>query len=159
MLKQVMDLLGGRVAPSRSNGAGDVQLAVAALLVEAARMDSDFDAAERATIRRLLAARFELSPEATEQLIASAEHAVQNATQLFPFTREVCKRMDPEARALVVEMLWKVAYSDGTLDPHEDMLVRRVAGLIHVPDRQRATARQEALAKLAARRDPPSATD
>ena len=31
-------------------------------------------------------------------------------------------------------MLWKVAYADGVLDAYEDMLLRRIAGLIHVSD-------------------------
>ncbi len=150
MLKRMLDVLSGREMPDLSDTADDLELAVAALLVEAARMDSVFDMAERATIKRLLATKFTLAPEAAERLIETAERAVQHSTQLFPFTREICKRMSPEARAHVIEMLWKVAYADGTLDPHEDMLVRRVAGLIHVPDRERAVARQHALAKLAA---------
>ena len=45
-------------------------------------------------------------------------------------------------------MLWKVAYSDGVLDPLEDMLLRRIAGLIHVPDRDRGLARMRALEEL-----------
>ncbi len=45
-------------------------------------------------------------------------------------------------------MLWTVAYVDGVLDPEEDMLVRQIAGLIHVPDEERGLARQRAFAKL-----------
>ena len=45
-------------------------------------------------------------------------------------------------------MLWTVAYADGVLDPEEDMLVRQIAGLIHVPDKERGLGRQRALAKL-----------
>jgi uncharacterized tellurite resistance protein B-like protein len=45
-------------------------------------------------------------------------------------------------------MLWKVAYSDGVLDPYEDALLRQIAGLIHVPDRERGLARQRALEAL-----------
>jgi len=58
--------------------------------------------------------------------------------------------MDAEERVGLIEMLWKVAYADGVLDPHEDMLVRRIAGLIYVPDRDRGVARRRALEKLAA---------
>lgn len=150
MVKRILELLGGSAASAPTDAADDLKLAVAALLVEAARMDSAFDPDERKTIRRLLAAKFDLAPGDAERLIESAEAAVRQSAQLYPFTREVCRHMAPEARVDVVEMLWKVAYSDGALDPHEDMLVRRVAGLIHVPDRDRATARQRAVAKLEA---------
>ncbi len=47
-------------------------------------------------------------------------------------------------------MLWEVAYADGVLDPQEDMLLRQIAGLIHVPDRDRGEARKRALEKVAA---------
>ncbi len=149
MLKRVMDLLGGRDVARPLSDPDDLQFAVAALLVEAARMDSDFNVAERATIKRLLAGKFGLAPEAADQLIETADQSVRHATQLFPFTRVVCQQMDADARTSLIEMLWKVAFTDGVLDPHEDMLVRRIAGLIHVPDRERAQARQNALAKLA----------
>jgi uncharacterized tellurite resistance protein B-like protein len=45
-------------------------------------------------------------------------------------------------------MMWEVAYADGVLDPHEDALLRRIAGLIHVSDQERGLARQRALANV-----------
>jgi uncharacterized tellurite resistance protein B-like protein len=45
-------------------------------------------------------------------------------------------------------MLWDVAYADGVLDPEEDLLIRRISGLIHVTDRERVLARQEVLKRL-----------
>lgn len=154
MLDRVLDFLKGREAPTPTNGEGDLKDAVTALLVEAARMDSSFDATERATIERLLTTRYKLSPADAHRLIASAEQKMGDSTQLFPFTREICRQMAPETRVEIIEMLWKVAYSDGSLDAHEDMLVRRVAGLIHVTDRERADARRRAQAKLALREPP-----
>jgi uncharacterized tellurite resistance protein B-like protein len=55
--------------------------------------------------------------------------------------------MSPEERVELIEMLWGVAYADGVLDPEEDLLVRRIAGLIHVDDRERVLARQRVLAR------------
>jgi len=46
-----------------------------------------------------------------------------------------------------------VALSDGVLDPYEDMLLRQIAGLIQVPDKDRGLARQRALEQLKARDD------
>ena len=56
--------------------------------------------------------------------------------------------MTSEERVGMVEMLWEVAYADGVLDPEEDLLIRRVAGLIHVTDRERVVARQQVLTRL-----------
>lgn len=134
--------------PARPDALED---AVAALMIEAARMDNEFDAGERTLIERLLAERFHLPADEVRRLVAEAERAVHRSTQLFPFTQKIVRSLSPETRAGILEMMWKVAYADGVLDPHEDMLLRRVAGLIHVPDRERGLARQSALRKLKAK--------
>jgi uncharacterized tellurite resistance protein B-like protein len=148
MINRLLDFLSGREAPHLVESKDDLEHAVAALLIEAARMDENFDAAERAVIERLLATKFDLEPQAVNSLIEAAEKTVQQSTQYFPFTRQINARLSGDERVHIIEMLWKVAYSDGVLDPYEDMLLRRVAGLIHVTDRDRGLARQRALEDL-----------
>lgn len=150
MIGRVLDFLTGRARPVAAGSDDELELAVAALLIEAERMDDRFDAAERAVIERVLAEKFSLAPAAVADLIEAAEAAVRQSTQLFPFTQKICKAMAPDERVQILELMWKVAYADGVLDPHEDMLLRRIAGLLHIPDRQRAAARTQALEKLKA---------
>jgi uncharacterized tellurite resistance protein B-like protein len=50
-------------------------------------------------------------------------------------------------------MLWEVAYSDGALTGDEDALIRRVAGLIYVSDRDRGDANRRARERLEGDRD------
>ncbi|HWK46804.1 MAG TPA: TerB family tellurite resistance protein [Stellaceae bacterium] len=126
----------------------DIQIAVGALLVEAARMDDRFDETERAAVQRILARRFDLSPEETARLLAGAERAAIESSQLFRFTQLVVERFDPRERIGLIEMMWEVAYADGVLDPDEDALLRRVAGLIYVSDQDRGAARKRALRRL-----------
>ena len=45
-------------------------------------------------------------------------------------------------------MIWEVVYADGILHDHEDSLLRRIAGLIYVSDRDRGDARKRVLARL-----------
>jgi uncharacterized tellurite resistance protein B-like protein len=151
MLDRLLKFLSGAEVPSAEPRPDELELAVAALLVEAARMDDNFDLGERAAIERLLAARFDLSPEAVHALVASAEQKVRETAQYFPFTRAITTRLSTEQRVGIIDMLWEVAYADGLLDPQEDMLLRQIAGLIHVPDRERGEARKRALEKAAAR--------
>jgi uncharacterized tellurite resistance protein B-like protein len=49
-------------------------------------------------------------------------------------------------------MLWEVVYARGNLTPEEDALIRKVAGLLYVSDRDRGLARQRVLHRLG--RDP-----
>ena len=114
-------------------------------------MDDRFDAAERSAIERVLTERFALSPEDTHKLVAAAELAVDSSTQLFRFTDSVVRGLDVADRARIIEMLWEVAYADGVLAPEEDALLRRIAGLIHVPDLERGLARQRVMRRLGLR--------
>ena len=50
----------------------------------------------------------------------------------------------------MIEMIWEVVYADGELHDYEDSLLRRIAGLIYVSDRDRGAARKRALERLAA---------
>jgi uncharacterized tellurite resistance protein B-like protein len=123
----------------------DLQVAVAVLLVEAARMDDTFDERERAAIEHLLEHKFKITHDETRELIALAEQTADRTHQLHPFTRLTVERMEPKRRMKLIEMLWEVAYADGKLDPDEDVLLRRVAGLIYISDEDRVAARQRVL--------------
>lgn len=139
----------GAAGASGQDGAHDeLQVAVAALLVEAATMDSDFDADERAAIGRLLRARFGLEERDAQKLVALAEAHIADAAELYGFTRIVKDRFSHDERVEMMQMLWEVAYADGELHDYEANLMRRMAGLIFVSDRESGEARKRALAHL-----------
>ena|SRR5688500_3175025 len=148
MIDRVLDFLTGKAAPAPEKGADDLQVAVAALLIEAARMDDSFNLEERRMIEHVLTEKFALTADELRELFIAAERAVRGSTQFFPFTQQIVKKISHEERGHILEMMWQVAYADGVLDPHEDMLLRRIAGLIHVNDRERGLARQRALEKM-----------
>jgi uncharacterized tellurite resistance protein B-like protein len=132
-----------------SRGKDELQLAVAALLLEAAMVvDGRFDERERAIIRGILQQRFGLSSADAQELLAAAERRVEGTAQLFGFTRTINRRLARERKVEVIEMLWEVAYADGVLDPLEDSLLRRVGGLIDVSDHERGEAKQRVLRRL-----------
>lgn len=131
-----------------TGGQEALQLALAALLVEAANSDDRFEEAERGVIARLLQRRFSLSRSAADELLAAGRTAASESAELFHFTRIINERLSFEARVELIEMLWEVAYADRVLDEYEDSLLRRIGGLIYVPDRERGEARQRVLKRL-----------
>jgi len=142
MFDHLLNVLAGaptEAAPDHS------RLAVAALLLEAARLDDHFTQDEQNLIRRLLSERFQIGPHEIDQLMEAAAAAADGSTDLYHFTREIVDNFGPEDRIGVIEMLWEVAYANGELTPEEDMLIRRVAGLIHVEDQARGAARLKIL--------------
>ena len=129
-------------------GVDEVQLAAAALLMEAAGKDGSLDAAERDKIEELIAARFGSDKAEIDRLLRQTEARLENSHHILPFTRVVKDRLDHEERIEVLEMLWEVVYADGELHDYEANLMRRVAGLIYVSDRESGEARKRALARL-----------
>ena len=155
MLARLKQFLTGEVDGSREAGPlgsdrseDEMQAAVAALLVEAAQMDGNFDEVERAAIAHLLAARFGLSEDEVAEAIATAENVENHGNLVFSVTRVVRDSLDYEGRVELMEMLWEVAYADGEIHDWEANLARRVAGLIHVQDRDSGIARKRVRERL-----------
>jgi len=149
MLNRIKHMLfaGGAKGETQRKEA-ELELAAAALMVEAAVLDGEFDDAERATIERLLKSHFELSDSEAADLIRDAEATVNDANELYTLTRTVKDEMPIEERTEIIEMLWEVAYADGELHDYESNLVRRLAGLLYVSDRESGDARKRVLARL-----------
>jgi len=134
--------------PSGPHRFDELQLAAAALMVEAATMDSDFDAEERARIARLAEERFALRPEEAADLVGEAERMARASVQWHGFTSAIKDGFDHAERVQLIEMLWEVVYADGRLHDYEASLLRRVTGLLYVSDRESGEARKRVLARL-----------
>ena len=135
-------------AGSRARSFEERQLAAAALLVEAATMDGRVDDAERGRIGELIRERFTLSESEARELIAEAERASAVSVQWQGFTRAIKDGFDHAERVELIEMLWEVAYADGTLHDYEASLLRRITGLLYVADRESGEARKRVLTRL-----------
>jgi uncharacterized tellurite resistance protein B-like protein len=131
-----------------SGGRDELALAVAALLIETARVDEALGEPERRLVDRLLERRFGLRPEEARILGQAAEQRAERSAQLFGFARTINGLVPRERRVELIEMLWEVAYADGVLDPLEDSLLRRIGGLIDVSDHERGAARLRVLKRL-----------
>ncbi|GGY42311.1 tellurite resistance TerB family protein [Parvularcula lutaonensis] len=118
--------------------------AVAALLVEAARADEEYTDEERGLIDRILMGQFRLSAEGAADLRARAEAAQAEANDLYQFSRVVKDALDRDGKMQLVEDMWRVVLTDEERDPHEEMVIRRLIGLIHLEDTDSTAARRRA---------------
>ena len=121
----------------------EIQKAAAVLLAIAARLDGDSDAEEQRTVARLLEAR--LGVPDGRRLLDEADREAADSTDFYGVTRVLKDRLDEDGRIAIVEMLWEVACADGEVHDYEASLVRRVAGLMHVTDRDAGEARRRVL--------------
>jgi uncharacterized tellurite resistance protein B-like protein len=136
MLKLLQDLLTSLTegAPSTSPHELEhqLQLATAVLLVEVLRAEPTLAAAERATVVTALRNKFSLQSDEIEALIELAQDTAQTAYDYQRFTNQLNERFTQEQKIRVVESMWQVAYADAHLDAHENHVISKVAGLLHV---------------------------
>ncbi|WP_299816821.1 TerB family tellurite resistance protein [uncultured Jannaschia sp.] len=126
----------------------DARLALAALMVRVARSDGNYAAAEISRIDRILMRRHGLDAWGAEALRKEAEELEAEAPDTVRFTRAVKDAIPLEERIAVIEALWSVVLADGTRDEEEDGLLRLLANLLGIADRDSALARQRAEARL-----------
>ena len=108
---------------------------VAALLIHAAKIDEDYTDKEKEIIKKEIANLYEITFNEAEELVKKAEKKEQESNQIVEFTKEVKKR-PMKFRHKIIEILWKIVYSDRTNDMYESNLIRRVCGLLYVSDKE-----------------------
>ncbi len=141
-LKQLFDQ--PQAAPEES----DVKLAAATLMFELIRSDGDIDEAELIQLRAVLSNEFELQAEDVEAMIHDAQNNAEQAISLQGFTRQICEQWGNEQRVQLLQYLWVLAIADQHIDANERHLVRKVAGLLYLTDRQINTAKLAAAQQL-----------
>jgi len=133
MLNSIRDFfdrhIGATTAPNERH---TIELATAALLIEVARVDEGATADERTAVLRAVREKFELPHEEAERLIALAEEEMKQASDYFQFTSLINRHFTQEQKQRVIELMWRVAYSDASLSAHENHLMRKVADLLHI---------------------------
>jgi len=148
MLSKLKSVLLGDAPAEETPTFNDVQLAAAALLMEAATLDGSLDEAEEEAVSHLLRERFGLDGDQTARLLDLGRAKAENAVELYTFTKEIKDAFDHDERVEMVEMLWEVAYADGVLHDYEANLITRVCGLIYVSGPESGAAKHRALEKL-----------
>ena len=121
----------------------DARLAIASVLVMAARADDKYDDHEAAIIDRVLAKRFGLTAELARGLRAQGEEAESEAIDIYQFTKAIRLSIPHEDRIAIIEELWGIVLSDGVRDPHEDTLMRQIVDRLGLSPMDSALARQK----------------
>lgn len=113
-----------------------LRLAAAALLIEMTRADYTVDSAEKQAMESVLQMALNLSAEEVKKLLTLAGTAADRATSLYEFTSLINDHYSREEKLVLIESMWRVAFSDGDLDKYEERLIRQVSDLVHVPHKE-----------------------
>ena len=69
-----------------------------------------------------------------EKILDKAEIDEKNSNQILKYTQEV-KKNTLKFRTEIVKVLWKIILSDNNPDVYESNLMRRICGLLYLPDK------------------------
>ena len=107
---------------------------VIALLIHAAKIDENYTEIEKKIIKKAIIDLNEISSDKAEKILELAEKKEKESNQIIEFTREA-KKYSMEFRLKIIEIIWKIVYSDGTNDNYESNLIRRICGLLYISDK------------------------
>ena len=107
-----------------------VPVAACALLLEMAHADSEFSQSERDNIITILQSNFDMTEDDAGELLNLANLERKESLDLWQFTNLINKNYSREEKIRVAETLWRVIYTDGKVDQHEEYLMRKLTFLL-----------------------------
>ena len=107
---------------------------IIALLIHAAKIDENYTENEKKIIKKVIMDLNEIGSNQADELLKLAEKKEGESNQIIEFTKEI-KKYSMEFKLKIVEIIWKIVYSDGTSDDYESNLIRRICGLLYISDK------------------------
>ena len=109
---------------------------IVSLLVHAAKIDENYTNKERELIINFINnfSKEDKQNIKSSEILDEAEKYEKDSNHILEFTREI-KKMDLKIKTLVLKTLWQIVLSDNKSGIFESNLIRRVCGLLYIPDK------------------------
>ena len=117
---------------------------ICALFVHAAKLDENYTDKEKSIILKALSDISDKKGNDLEIVLQEAEKKERQSNQILEFTKEI-KNSEKNFRLKILEVLWKIIYSDGVSDMYESSLMRRLSGLLYVSDKENGDIKQSVI--------------
>ena len=105
-------------------------IALASLLIHAAKIDENYSDKEKKIIRESLV-NLGADISGIDSIIKQAEYNEKNSNQILEYTKEA-KNLENKKKIILLEALWSIIYSDENADMYEANLMRRLSGLLYL---------------------------
>ena len=119
----------------------DNLILIPALLIHAAKIDENYTGVEKKIITKAIMDLNKFDFNKAKEVLKNAEKKEEESNQIIEFTREI-KKYPIEFRLKIIEIIWKIVYSDGKNDSYESSLIRRICGLLYVSDKDSGTIKE-----------------
>ena len=124
---------------NRENNEDIDLIKIVSLLIHAAKIDEKYTEKEKKlinsfTVTFLKENKEDVSEEKIFNILKKAEDYENDSNQILEFTKEV-KKVDLKLKTLVLKTLWEIILSDNKSGIYENNLMRRICGLLYLPDK------------------------
>ena len=82
-----------------------------------------------------------------KEVLKNAEKKEEESNQIIEFTREI-KKYPIEFRLKIIEIIWKIVYSDNKNDSYESTLIRRICGLLYISDKDNGVIKERIIKQV-----------
>jgi len=115
---------------TKNNTNDNLFVKIAALLIHAGKIDQNYNYKEKDIIKRALI-DLGVKRDEVENVLTLGEKFESNSNQIIEFTKEI-KKSNDDIKIKIIEVLWKIIYSDDKADIYETNLMRRLTGLLYL---------------------------
>ncbi|KAA1174848.1 TerB family tellurite resistance protein [Marinobacter salinexigens] len=144
MIERLKQLFSAPAPERKAPDARQLAIASTSLMVQLARVDSNQDDRELQTIVDCAVKANQVTREEAEEILKDALDHADDATSMYEFTGQINESLDQDAKQILLENIWRVAFADGRIDKYEEHLIRRMADLLHLNHREYMQARHRA---------------
>ena len=130
-----------------------LHMATCAILLEMAKIDGEFEDAERQGIIAIFENKYNLTSEETSSLMEAAEEELERSIDLWQFTNRINKNYSRDEKIRIIETIWQIAYADGKLEQHEDYLIHKLAKLLNLSHKHLIDAKLKVLCRVRQKND------
>jgi uncharacterized tellurite resistance protein B-like protein len=128
----------------RKKSSLDIHVATCALFLEMSKIDGEFSESEKEHIMLILKKDYGLSDEHATALLQASDEELKGSIDLWQFTNLINQNYSVEDKLQIIETIWRIAYTDGKLDEHEDYLLHKLAKLLRLSHKQLIEAKLRA---------------
>ena len=111
---------------------GKLKIAACVILLEAVTADSILSDQELHMIIDLLKTKYNMTDEQVNELIETSKKERESSTDLWYFTNLINENLSIDEKYDLMEMIWEVIYSDGTLDKYENYIAHKLLNLLNL---------------------------
>ena len=144
MIRNVLRGKGGEVQESDEARESNLHLVAGVLLLEAAHIDDECTSEEMEHVVATLRDKFSLSEDCVEELLELAHLEREEAIDLWKFTNQMNQHFSKDEKLTIMEDVWRIFFSDGRLDKHEDHFAHKLANLLRLSHKEMIEAKLRA---------------